>query len=308
MRKILLLPIFAIILISGCVNQDSTKPVMKIPHYTIYGTLTDFQQEGSLTKFFINQELSNCEINSSTFVFSAAAHPTSLQTADLIKGKKYLLDFSKINDSDGWRFYISDISYLDVIQRCDQTHDSDLIIDQKLEIIKGTFNVTSPNEQASSQVVPTIIPINQQTQIAVDLINKQDVPIKYKLLDFAIVDEIVAQPFLNWWENPSYEERLATAKINECKIEYNKEEQVIPASSRQPLNFTVTCSEPTTCKKSYESCDINNENCKTATVDKCQFYLWGQISFEDELGFEHTIPQKDAGVYRGIIKQLINIE
>ena len=307
-----LILIFSFALILGCnkvINETPPKMIAS-PHFTMYGTLTDFQPEQNFIKFSIDQEIYNCEKNKSSITISSTIQQYSLQENELIKGKKYFFNFNKINESSEWILYINkdSVDSADVVKNiCAIYHDSDLMIDLKTKILPNkNVTVSEPGQegrQFAIQIISEEIKIEQPSQISVDLINKQDVPINYNLLEFSIVDEIAAEPFKSWWEEPKYEERLKNSKISECNIDYNKQEQTIPANSTQTLTFTVTCSEPKTCKKSYESCDIKRQNCKTQTLDKCKFYLWGEISFEDELGIKHIIPKEN-----GIIKQFIEIQ
>ena len=255
---------------------------MSMQQFSAYGILTNLRQKGNITTLYINHELYNCERNSSSIIISAIVR------GDLIIGEKYLFTFSRLNENYEWNADISE-----KIDYCAYFHNKDLTIDHMGELEQETDKLT--------RIQPMIIPINHPTAISIELVNNQDISIKYKLLDFFIVDELVAQPFSNWGEKP-YEERLEDSKISECKIDYNKEVQIIPATSRQTLTFTITCSEPINCKKSYESCDKLGNNCRMVNLDKCRFYLYGQITFEDELGFSHVMPDK------GIVKQHLNIQ
>ena len=306
MKIMIIFMSISILVVIGCQNLSvaGNKIVQRTPtgladkpyvQMAIYGTLTNFEivsseKDGEMIRLSINQELRDCKKNITSVELVSFFNRRHFygKSVNLESGKKYYFVFDKEKvDSiwDGWLL-------AEGIQTCRDGHDEDLIVDQKIQSIEGVYNESVPQEQRVAGIVPTILSINQPTQISIDLINKKDMDIKFKILNLAIAEEGITQP--------------DKAIIKECEIEYNSEEQAIKANSRITLDFSVMCKESELCQQYFEqeNCDINGENCETAKLKHCErLYLAGQISYTDELGFEHIIPKKAK-----VLKQFIKIK
>ena len=311
--------VFAVaVLFSGCISQenalqetpsptvlssgDEVKPTLP-PGYEsmlFYGTLSSLSIDGNTATFAIAYDANNCEGAEGqitvTSAFAGASTPANdgfTDVSELRQGDAYLFSFYRNRPEDPWN---EPVIYSSGLQYCAAFHGADLFIDQLLE--EKTSSNGGPIE-----IVSPIIPVNQPTPLTIEVINRQDIPMTFTFTDAALIDEYVALPWANAWETPPYEERVAAARMNSCTVTFPAAPQTIPAGSRMPVTFTVTCSEPLVCRNPF-----TGQPAADGERDFCSFYLWGVFSFTDEFGFVHTIPSTSSPEMKGILKQLVKIQ
>ena len=294
---------------SGCVQQtndtevieDSRTSKITLQQLRVYGTLTDFRQEGKLIRLQIDSEAYNCEKDVSSLTITA-----DIDTPKLVKGSKYLFLFDRGNEEQPWRGHIDP----EGIKGCAFAHRSDLSLDRLQTIGSGQETIKIEETRDGSNIIPavkvisTTITAGETTKLQILLINNQDNDIKYKIADAKIVNEDESRWYAVWFEEPPYEERLEKATINECVVSFDSSETIISANTAKILTFTVNCPKDIKTTRTFEVCETIKRDpkpeCRKVTSDNLM--LWGTIEFVDELGNEHIFPEK------GVIKQHLKIE
>jgi len=272
------------------------------PSLNVYGKLVDFSQTDKLMIFKIQSEIVNWELTDRYLEVES-----NLTDVDVTKGNNYVFYFMKLSEKEGpWDRVTISKDLTEYKQRGKRYHENDLTIDQMTitEGGGGREGELKPEPVRGMRIIPTTIIAGEPTELKILLINKQDNDIKYKITDAKIVNEQASQWYGSWWQLPPYEERLKNAIIDECDVNFDSSESIIPAGSNKTLTFTVYCPEGTNITKTYEICDDYKErrNCRIETADRTDnLMLWGKIEFVDELGNEHIFPGK------GILKQFLAI-
>lgn len=74
----------------------------RLNELSVYGELTDIEEEdGGVTKVYIDQEMYNCRKNNSVVVIYGKIPP--LAAADLEIGSKYMVVFKRVNQDYEWQ-------------------------------------------------------------------------------------------------------------------------------------------------------------------------------------------------------------
>jgi len=314
-KFILLGLIVGLVLISGCVQQtidtefieDSPPPKITMQQLRVYGTLTDFQQEGKLIRLQIDSEVYNCEKAASSLTITTDFDTGSRGATKLVKGNKYLFLCERTIEEEPWRGHIKP----EGLKGCAFAHRSDLWLGRSQNIgrgqetIKIEETIEGPNSTAV-RVIPTIITAGETTKLQILIGNNQDNEIKYRIADAKIVNVDASRWDAAWYEEPPFEERLKKATINECGVSFDSSETIISANSNKILTFTINCPKDVKTTRTFEVCETNKwdqkpePECRRVTSDTLM--LWGEIGFVDELGNEHVFPEK------GVLKQDLILE
>ena len=224
------------------------------PSLNVYGKLVDFSQTDKLMIFKIQSEIVNWELNNTYLEVES-----NLTDVNVTEGNSYVFYFMKLSEKEGpWDRVTISKNLTEYKQRGKRYHENDLAIDQMtITEGRGGEGELEPEQVRGIRIIPTTIIAGEPTELKILLINKQDNDIKYKITD---------------------------AKIDECDVNFDSSESIVPAGSNKILTFTVYCPEGTNITKTTDN-----------------LMLWGKIEFIDELGNEHIFPEK------GILKQFLAI-
>ena len=299
---------------------------------TVYGKLIDYSQNG-LTTFKIQSEIVNCELNNTLLEIQAKSEVK----LDLIIGNNYVFYFTERFDEKGsvvetvYDVAPMIVNLTEYKEMCKYyIHGNDLLIDQMI-ITEGGEGTSEPGSGTTATIIPTSIIPNEETEIKIRLINKQDVSIPYRISDAKIVDELIWEPYLRQCQEneqeykeiiipgtpgeeakkvlsqvcsiKSSEQRLQESVITNCQINYDTSENTISANSSKIITFKVLCKEPVSCRNWFVSDIYGN------LTTKCSLILLGDLGFTDELG---NIHKKDNTYFRQFLtlseKASVNVE
>ncbi len=277
------------------------------PSLNIYGKLIDYSHSDSLIVFKIQSEIVNWELNNT--YLEVELKKSNLTDVDVIKGNNYVFYFMKLSKKEGpWdRVTISE-NLTEYKERGRWLHEGDLLRDQMITSQTETGEL-QPGQTGGVRVFSTSIIPNEETEINIKLINKQDVDIPYQISNVKIVDELLWEPNLRECKEneQEYQEitvprsvggetkkvlakvcsikaperRLQESILSNCQISYDSSENTLSANSSKIVTFKILCKEPISCRTWYISEIYGNVS------RECSLILLGDLEFTDELGNIH---------------------
>ncbi|MBU0980526.1 MAG: hypothetical protein KJ709_06985, partial [Nanoarchaeota archaeon] len=269
--------IVLLIFLAGCVEYGSeiTSETGELKEYhgrefTAYGTLVHLGED-TIT---LEAEVVDCNKNETTLVVNARP------TTPVMLGQDYFVKF--VLTGDRLEAMMLDQGY----ESCLEAHMDDLAIIPQYIFDERGIKKKDVLEPGMAHDFPFTI------------INRGRHDTHFRLLEATIHDFYMLRPDE---DDPS--DRLDLSRIP-CEVRSSPLQAVVPAEGELSLNLSAICEYPEGCTRTITDCSLGS--CEEKNLAACDFVLWARMTFDDELGFTHIIPEDSKG--QGVIRRDLRIK